>query len=468
MSELQSSTAAAPALAATATQVSSPAVADVIGAGRTPARRWSGWLLAAGLVLALVAGLVWWLRGGGQDKTLSYRSTPAVTGHLRVGVSATGNLEPINQVDVGSELSGTVEAVLVDDNDRVRKGQVLARLDTAKLQDAVAKSEAALAQAQAQVKLAQATTAEARASLARLRQVAQLSGGKVPAATEITTAEATLARAEATEASMQAAVQQAVAALRSDRTNLGKAQIRSPIDGVVLARKVEPGQTVAASLQVATLFTLAENLAQMQLKVNVDEADVGQVKAGQTASFSVDAYPDRRYPARIQRVGLGSTTTNNVVSYATLLEVDNADLTLRPGMTATADITTLVRENVLLVPNAALRWSPPAAAGAASGSAAGGGGGASGGAPRSSLVGSLMPRPPGAGARPGNAGNGANGGAGKAARSAQQTVWVLGADGHPQAVPVTVGATDGKLTQIVSGALQAGQAVVTDSVEAGR
>lgn len=428
------------------------AVADVIGTGRSPGRRWAVWLLGALLALALVGGGAWWWQGGGRTKTLLYRSTPAMLGTLRVGVSATGNLEPINQVNVGSELSGTVEAVLVDDNDRVKKGQVLARLDTAKLQDAVARSEAALAQAEAQVKLARATTLEARAGLARLEQVRQLSGGKVPAAAEITSAEAALARAEATEASAQAAVQQAVATLRSDRTNLGKAQIRSPIDGVVLAREVEPGQTVAASLQVATLFTLAENLAQMQLKVNVDEADVGQVKAGQAASFSVDAYADRRYPAKILRVGLGSTTTNNVVSYATLLEVDNADLSLRPGMTATADISTLVREQVLLVPNAALRWSPPAAGGA---------GPAASQAPRSSLVSSLMPRPPGAALRPG-------GGAGVKAgtRSAQQTVWVLGADGRPQAVAVTVGPSDGKHTIITGGALVAGQAVITDSVEA--
>lgn len=440
--------------------LSQGSVADLIGAGGAPGQRWGRWRswvrwLVLALLLAAAAGAAWWWRGGGHTKTLHYRSTPAALGTLTVSVSATGNLEPINQVDVGSELSGTVDAVLVDDNDRVKKGQLLARLDTAKLQDAVAKSEAALAQAEAQVKLAQATTVEARASLARLRQVAQLSGGKVPAATEITSAEATLARAEATEASMRAAVQQAVAALRSDRTNLGKAQIRSPIDGVVLARKVEPGQTVAASLQVATLFTLAENLAQMQLKVNVDEADVGQVKNGQPASFSVDAYPDRRYPAKILRVGLGSTTTNNVVSYATLLEVDNTDLSLRPGMTATADITTVVREQALLVPNAALRWKPATSSAAAGGASQ---------AQQRSLVSSLIPRPPGGGARPAGGGTGNA----KGTRSAQQTVWVLGADGQPQAVAVTVGASDGKQTQVTGGSLQAGQAVITDAVEAGQ
>jgi HlyD family secretion protein len=207
---------------------------------------------------------------------------------------------------------------------------------------------------------------------------------------------------------------------------------------------VEPGQTVAASLQAPTLFTLAENLAQMQLEVNVDEADVGQVKAGQLAQFSVDAYPDRRYPAVIQRVGLGSQTSNNVVSYLTVLKVDNADLSLRPGMTATADITTLSVDGALLVPNAALRWSPPAAPAAAA---------------SRSIVSSLIPRMPGGGSR--QAGNAA-----RPKRGVQQRVWVLGADGQPQAVAVMVGASDGRLTQITGGALQAGQAVITDSTPA--
>ena len=380
---------------------------------------------------------------------------PARSFPLTVSVSATGNLEPVNQVDVGSEQSGTVTEVLVDDNDRVRKGQVLARLDTAKLADTVARSEAALAQAEAQVLQARASTAEARVALDRLRQVSRLSGGQLPAAAELSGAEATLAKAEASEAAAQAAVRQAQATLRSDRTNLDKAVIRSPIDGVVLTRKVEPGQTVAASLQAPTLFTLAENLAQMRLVVNVDEADVGQVQAGQKASFSVDAHADRRYPATILRVGLGATTTNNVVSYATQLAVDNSDLSLRPGMTATADIVTLQRDSVLRVPNAALRWSPPAApvAGAGAASAAGS---------RNSIIGSLMPRPPGGFGAPRTAASA------KTARAANQQVWVLGSDGRPQPVAVTVGASDGKLTQITGGALQPGQAVITESIEAKR
>ena len=188
----------------------------------------------------------------------------------------------------------------------VKKGQVLARLDLSKLQDAVAKSRAILAAAEAQVLQAQATVAEARATLARYRQVSQLSGGKVPSKTEMDTAEANLKRAEANEASARASVTQARATLQSDETNLGKASIRSPIDGVVLSRQVDPGQTVAASFQAPVLFKLAEDLTKMELQVDVDEADVGQVKAGQKATFSVDAWPGREYTAVITRVGYGS------------------------------------------------------------------------------------------------------------------------------------------------------------------
>jgi HlyD family secretion protein len=175
--------------------------------------------------------------------------------------------------------------------------------------------------------------------------------------------------------------------------------------------------------------------------VNVDEADVGQVRAGQSAQFTVDAYPDRTYPAQITRVGLGSQTSNGVVSYLTILKVDNADLSLRPGMTATAEITTLSRDQVLLVANAALRWSPPVAAEQT----------------KSSFVGSLIPRPPSNSAPR----------AAATTKGTQQNLWVLGADGQPQPVAVTVGPSDGRVTQITAGALKAGQAVVTDSTEAG-
>ncbi|NTV12223.1 MAG: efflux RND transporter periplasmic adaptor subunit, partial [Zoogloea sp.] len=343
---------------------SSRSVSDLLKTA--PAGRLSGpWtrrLLIAGGVLVLGIGAMLMLRSGGDSTRLQYLTEEVATGKLVVKVSATGTLQPTKSVDVGSELSGTLVSVLVDENDVVKKGQVLAQLDLSKLNDQVVKSTAAVASAEATVAQMQATVAESKASLSRLRQVAELSGGKVPAKTELETAEAALQRAVANEAAARAAVTQARAALKTDQTNVYKATIRSPVDGVVLTRKVEPGQTVVAAMTTPVLFNLAENLAQMELQVNVDEADVGGVKVGQPASFTVAAWPGRKFPATIRRVGLGSTTTDNVVTYKTLLEVRNDELALRPGMTATAEIITASRDKALLVPNAALRFTPPHAA----------------------------------------------------------------------------------------------------------
>lgn len=414
----------------------------IVGAD-TP-RRFLGWSGRAWLLLgvAIASGVLVLAFRGNSTPRQQYLTEEAVRGDLVVTVSANGNLQPTNQVDVGSELSGILDAVLVDDNERVKKGQVLAQLDVSKLNDQVAKSRAALASAEAQVNLMRATVEESRANLARLRQVAELSGGKVPSRAELDTAVAASQRAEANLASAVASVSQAQATLKSDRTNLSKASIRSPIDGVVLARKYEPGQTVAASLQAPVLFSLAENLAQMKLQVDVDEADVGQVHEGQTATFNVDAYPGRKYPARITRVGFGSQTKDGVVSYKTILGVVNDDLSLRPGMTATSEIVTARREKVLLVPNAALRFSPPAKAPT---SATKGG----------SFVSNLMPKPPAPPVvKPS-----------PTAKGGAQQVWVL-RDGVPVALPVVVGVSNGRQTEIVGGDLKEGMALVTESVDA--
>lgn len=399
------------------------------------------WITGALLVLALVVVGYAAVRLGNSEPAVSYLTEQATRGKLVVTVSATGTLQPTNQVDVGSELSGTIESVLVDDNDRVKKGQPLANLDTSKLQDQVTKSKAALVAAEATVQQMQATVEEAQANLARLKKVSELSGGKVPSKTEMQTAEAALKRAVANEASARASVGQARATLKSDETNLAKATIRSPIDGIVLTRKVEPGQTVAASLQAPVLFTLAENLKMMKLEVDVDEADVGQVQDGQKATFKVDAYANRDYPSRIVRTAYGSQTKEGVVSYQTVLEVDNDDLSLRPGMTATASIVTASRENALLVPNAALRFTPPSTGASA--------------APKRSLVASLMPRPPSSTVVKRTNGSEGKGGA--------HEIWIL-RDGKPTAVSVTVGASDGRMTEIVKGDLQPGMEVITESL----
>jgi len=401
--------------------------------GRT--KRW--WVVVA-TVLTIVVLLALLLSMGGGTQQGQYLSEQAVTGKLVVTISASGTLQPTRSVDVGSELSGTLEAVLVNDNDRVTKGQILARLDISKLLDQVAKSRAAVAAAEASVAQMEATVAESRANLNRLRRVAELSGGKVPSKTELESAEATHQRAVASEASARAAVVQARAALKSDETNIEKAVIRAPINGVVLARKVEPGQTVVAAMTAPVLFSIAEDLTKMELQVKVDEADVGSVQLGQAASFTVSAWPGRTFPATIQRVGIGSTITDNVVTYKTILGVTNDDLALRPGMTATARIITANRENVLLVPNAALRFTPPAAMEA----------GQQGG-----LVSRLLPRPPQSKKQQATT-----------TTTGTQQVWLL-RDGQPVASPVTIGVSNGRQTEILSGDVKPGAAVITEYQE---
>lgn len=364
----------------------------------------------------------------------TYVTEPVTRGDLVVKVTANGTLQPTNKVDIGSELSGTVAKVLVEVNDRVRKGQVLAELDTSRLRDQVARSQAALQVAQANARQAEATVQETTGTLRRLEEVQRLSGGKVPSQAEMATAQAALARAQAQAASAQAQIADARAAASADETSLRKAFIRSPIDGVVLSRAVEPGSAVAASLQAVTLFTLAEDLTRMKLAVNVDEADVGLVKSGQKATFTVSAYPNREYPASIRRVNFGSTTKDNVVTYVAELEVANADLSLRPGMTATAAIRAAERQQVLLVPNAALRYRPSAAP------AAQGGG----------LVSKLMPSVP---RQPKRAGT-------SSAPGARQ-VYVPD-NGQPKLVAVRTGLSDGRMTEVTSEALEAGTPVIIE------
>ncbi|MBK9440125.1 MAG: efflux RND transporter periplasmic adaptor subunit [Comamonadaceae bacterium] len=368
-----------------------------------------------------------------------YVTEPAAKGNLTLTVNANGTLQPTRSVNIGSELSGTVLRVLVDVNDRVKKGQVLVELDTAKLTDQVTRSRAALEASQAQLLQTSATVKETRAGLARLEEVARLSGGKVPSATELDTARAGLERATASEASARANVDSAKASLATDETNLSKASIRSPIDGMILTRSVDPGNAVAASLQAVTLFTIAEDLSKLLLKVNVDEADVGRVQVGQKASFTVSAFATRRFPANITRVSYGSTITDNVVTYVTQMDVDNKDLSLRPGMTATSTITAVERKDVLLVPNTALRFAPTSATAAQAKSSGGG-----------NIMGSMMPRMPRTG--PGKRATGGG---------QPKQVWVL-QDGAAVAVKVTPGISDGRMTEITEGDLKEGMQVITD------
>jgi len=427
--------------------------------GEKPNPWWKRYLkyIVGGVALLLVLFLLSRCVFGGAGE-VQYATQEVQKGNLTVTVSATGKLAPTNQVAIGSELSGLVETVLVDVNDRVVKGQALAVLDTSRLDDTITQSAAALNAAQAAVAQNQATLAQDQAQLARLQEVSRLSGGRVPAKTEMEQAQAAVARDVANVRAAQANVVSARAALSSNQTQRQKAVIRSPVNGVVLARQIEPGATVAASFNTPTLFVIAEDLSNMELQVAIDEADVGQVQNGQPATFTVDAFPGRTFPASITRVDLGSnlsasTTTATasatgatVVSYAATLSVANPDLKLRPGMTATAEITTLSRPNVLLVPNAALRFAPALPETAASPSSGG-------------IAGALVPRRP---SRRGNAEKEAGGD-----RTGAQTVYVLGADNKPQPVKVTVGETNGSVTEITGGDLKPGMKVITGQLAAG-
>jgi HlyD family secretion protein len=391
------------------------------------------WLLVL-VALAACAGVYAWLLHRESVRAPGYTTVPLRRGSVAMTVVANGTLQPTRAVNIGSELSGTVAQVLVDINDPVRRGELLVQLDTAKLKDQIERSRAALAVAEAVVAEAAATRAEARSALARLEQVAQLSGGEVPSRAELDAGRAALARADAAALSAAASVLGARAALATDSTNLARAAIRAPIDGVILSRNVDPGNAVAASLQAVTLFTLAEDLAHLRLLVNVDEADVGAVRVGQQATFSVSSYADRQYPATITRIAYGSTIAENVVSYVAYLDVDNADLSLRPGMTATAVIQAARHDDVLLIPNSALRFAPHGAATPGQGG----------------LVASLMPRAPARAPRQ----------AGVAA-AAQRQLWVL-RNGQPEQVSVTLGISDGRYTEVGGAALRSDMRVITD------
>lgn len=420
----------------------SPAdVQSLLGADRPP--RWfqrrSLWAALAAAVL-VIGGLTLWQSRQQAKAEPVYVTEALKKGDITLTVSANGTLQPTRSVNIGSELSGTVQRVRVDVNDRVQAGQVLVELDPAKLRDQVAQSRAGLATAQAQLAQASATHREARATLARLDDVARLSGGQVPSATELDSARATEERAAASVAAAQASVSEARAALSTTETNLSKASIRSPIAGVVLSRSVDPGNAVAASLQAVTLLSLAEDLTQLRLDVAVDEADVGHVKAGQQATFTVSAFPARRYPATIERVAYGSTKTDNVVTYTTTLNVDNSDLSLRPGMTAAATIVARQAQGVLVVPNTALRFAPTSADTPAA-------------APRSGILSMMLPRPPSTG-RPKTAGTERRAGG-------LRQLWVL-QDGQPVAVPVKVGISDGRHTEVSGEGLREGLAVITE------
>lgn len=396
------------------------------------------WKWSLPILLALAALWVTWrFFDAGANGDVQFRTAEVQRADLTITVTATGELMPVNQVEVGTEVSGTIETVEADYNDIVTAGQVLARLDPEQLEARLRQAKASLALARARVQEADATIMETRN---RLRRTRELLGKGLSSQENLDIAEAAFKRAEASRAIAAAQVIQAEAVRDAEQTALSKAVIRSPIDGIVLKRSIEPGQTVAASFQAPVLFTLAEDLTKMELHVDIDEADVGQVRVGQSAGFTVDAYPNRRFPGKILKVYNAPQVVQDVVTYEAILEVDNSALLLRPGMTATADITVKSVKDAILVPNAALRFTPPDP-------------GDSRGNNRSLFPGPPLPEKDLSRAiLPGQA---------------QQRVWGLEA-GRPVMVPLTIGVTDGRMTEVVESGLEAGMPLVVDVARGAR
>jgi HlyD family secretion protein len=380
--------------------------------------RWLRWVVP-GLIIAGV-GLYFALHRGAP--TVHYRTVAARTGDLSATVTASGTLAALDTVDVGTEVSGVVDAVMADYNDHVRRGQTLAVVNTDQLQAQIRQGEASLQAAEANARQTAATVAELAPQAARAESLFKT---RAIAQQELEGARASFARALAADTNARALVAVSRAALDAQRAVLGKATIRSPISGVVLQRQIEPGRTVAASFQTPVLFVLAADLSRMTLALDIDEADVGQVRAGQSADFTVDAYPDRTFTGTVRSVRNAAKTVEGVVTYQAILDVSNRDLALRPGMTATAVIKTAQVHGALLVPNAALRFTPAA----------------------DSTAAPTLPPPRADGA------------------NAAHRVWML-SNGAPVAVPVAVGLSDGQWTQLVSGNVSPGTALITGLLEA--
>ncbi|MBE0483959.1 MAG: efflux RND transporter periplasmic adaptor subunit [Bacterioplanes sp.] len=418
----------------------------------TSPRRW--WLMMVIFLLAFGGLIGWWMLAEKDAQTL-YKTAPVQRGDLRVTVNATGKISPKDQVDVSSELSGIVQAVYVDFNDRVQQGQPLAQLDTSKISATVLQKQSSVRSSEAQLQTAQANLEEAQLNLTYYQTVWAASDGKHPSQQVMNSARISVCKAEASLQQALASLDVAKADLEIAESDLQKSQIMAPIDGVVLSRSVEVGQTVASSLSAPTLFLLARDLREMELLVEIDEADIGSIRAGQSATFTVSAYPGRVFTANVMQVRLTSgSASGNVVSYQTVLSVSNDDLALFPNMTAMTDIEIAAAKRVLTIDNAALRYRPNAPVATSSR------------ATDSSVLNNLVPqRVSGMGRRPRNQDNESSARVSTNARPA--TVWVL-RDGQPQSVSITVGLTSGARTEVLSGELVEGDLVISDAVQVNR
>ena len=407
-----------------------PQVAASLALDRNAPRRLGRWLFVV-LVLAAVAAGGWWYWSSSTSSTAPvYVTSAAERGDITTTITATGTLQPVTQVDVSSELSGVVRTVEVNENQTVAKGDVLLTLDTTRRVAQVERAEASVEAARAKVEDARVTLKETELTYDRTLSLSQR--GMV-ADQALETATAARDRAASAVSSAQASLSIAEADLKLQQADLAQSTIYAPIDGVVLTRDVDPGQTVASSLSAPVLFVIAADLAHMELEAAIDEADIGTVEKGQKASFTVDAFPGRTFDAGISDLAYASVTTDGVVTYEAKLAVANDDLILRPGMTATVSVVTREAKGVLTVPSEAFRFRPPAVE-------------ASRGFNLQTM---FMPRPSRS----------------RAPQTAQpadgsRTLYVL-RDGAPVEVRVRTGSTDGRKTEILSGLEEGDQVIVS-------
>jgi HlyD family secretion protein len=406
---------------------------------------------------------------GGDDGAPGFQTAEAARGRIAAQVTATGTLSPVVEVQVGSQVSGRIASLGADFNDRVTKGQVIATIDPQLFETEVARARANLTVAQASVERAEAELRDAKQKSERADAMVREA---LVAQADADTAKASFDAAAAGVASAKAQLSQARAALSQAQTNLGYTTIVSPIDGVVISRDVDVGQTVAASLQAPTVFTIAEDLAKMEVHTSVAESDVGSLTTGMAVEFTVDAFPQDRFRGTVKQVRYSPTTVSNVVTYDAVVAVENPDLKLRPGMTANVTFVIEERADALGVPNAALRYRPSPAVLARYGYDE---------AQLKQMFGKPSEGKPADGERPATEGKrrtadgkrapadgerptgDAQAADGKRDRrpSNRRMVWRLGADGRPTPVPIETGISDGRTTEVVGGELAPGDRLIT-------
>jgi HlyD family secretion protein len=400
------------------------------------------WLSLTAIVIAVAAG-IYYYRSDVAAEAPTLNTAEVTQGDVVATVEATGTLEAVTTVEVGTQVSGTIKTLGADFNSQVRQGQVIAQLDPSLFDTQVAQERATVTRLNAEVERARVQADDAKVKLGRARDLA---AQQLIAKSDLDAAVSTANAADASVKSAEAQLLQAQASLNQAQVNLSHTVIRAPIDGVVIARNVNVGQTVAASMQAPTLFVLAQNLKEMRVNASVDESDIGKIQMKQPVRFRVDAYPNETFNGTVSQVRLQPVVEQNVVSYVTVIDVPNPDLKLKPGMTAAVTIETGRAEKAIKVPNAALRFRPTQEAFEA-----------------------LGQKPPEPRQRPqgqsaGRGSEGANANAGLSRRSAggakADAVWVL-AENTLKRVPVQVGLTDGTQTVVTSSDLMPGTRVVT-------